>query len=51
MVYFYLYFMKLGKLNWNDMCFMLNVIGDYVDDDGDGVGNLCDNCLKNYNVL
>lgn len=51
MAHSYLYPTKPGKLNPNDTCPRLNAIGDHVDDDGDGVGNLCDNCPKNYNAL
>ena len=43
--------LPIGIRNSADRCPKLNATGDQVDDDGDGVGNLCDNCPNNYNSL
>ena len=40
---------SIGIRNSADKCPKLNATGDQVDDDGDGVGNLCDNCPNNHN--
>ena len=40
-----------GILNANDKCPKLNAAGDQDDADRDNVGDLCDNCPRDYNAL
>lgn len=49
--YYFTIPLATGILNADDKCPKLNAPGDQVDDDGDGVGNLCDNCPRHYNAL